>query len=52
MNKRGRVDKLYEVGSVLVSWGLKGGPELRSRRLLAGLREAHLEASLGQSVEG
>jgi hypothetical protein len=37
---------------VAVSWGPKGGPEFRSRRLLARLRETHLEAPLGQGVEG
>ncbi len=37
---------------MVVSWGLKGRPEFRSRCLLCRSSEAHLEAPLGQSVEG
>jgi len=51
LNKEGR-NQRCEVESVVVSCGLKDGPELRSRRLLAKLCEAHLEAEPSQGIEG
>ncbi len=39
-------------GSAGVSWEWRGGPEWWSRCLLCRSSEAHLEAPLGQGVEG